>query len=154
MKIKAIGIGITLLAALNGCSVQSPGAFTDEDRAAIEALSNEWLAAHTAKDWDALITLYTDDAVFIPPEGPLVQGKEDIRTWFLENESDARVELNNIEIEGVGDLAYVRGESTITVLSETGSPTAIRGVYLDIRRRSPDGSWLVSRDMVRLDPSN
>ena len=126
--------------------------FDDAERVAIEAASEEWLAAHTAKDWDALMALYTEDAVFIPPEGPVLEGRDAIRAWFIANESEARVELNNLEIVGNGDLAYVRGESRVIVPSETGPRVIFEGVYLDIRRRTPDGRWLVARDMVRNDP--
>ncbi len=140
---------IFIVLHLAACAGFETSGLSEADRASIETASQLWQVAHAAKDWDQLKSYYTDDATFIPPEGPVIEGRDNIHAWFVANESDALVELNNIEIEGAGDLAYVRGTSRLTLASESGSHTVITCHYLDIRVRGTDGAWRISRDMVR-----
>ena len=50
------------------------------------------------------------------------------------------------------DLAYVLGTYTMTIVPP-GAPGPIEdsGKYIEIRRRQPDGSWLISTDIFNSD---
>jgi len=48
-------------------------------KAEIQALENDWAAALNAKDVDALMAMYKDDAVSMPDQEPMMVGKEAIR---------------------------------------------------------------------------
>jgi len=67
--------------------------------------------------------------------------------------TDSTIEVENIEIEGYEDLAYVRGISIVTREIPGHSPVSVEGKYLDIRRRDVGGSWKVSVDMFSPDQS-
>ena len=56
------------------------------------------------------------------------------------------------EIDGRGDLAYVRGTYAMTIMPE-GAPEPIReiGKYVVILQKQPDGSWLVVVDIWNSD---
>ncbi len=136
---------------LFGCSGASPPAFSDADRDAIRAASSAWLEAYQANDWATVAEMYTEDAVVMPPNQPEIRGREAIRTWFEENESGYSIEVEYVEIEGCGDVAYVRGKYRLTIPVDGGEPIVDVGKLLDIRRRSADGSWLVARDMFSSD---
>ena len=136
---------------LVGCQQPSIEALSEDQIGAIRQMTDEWLVAHAARDWDSLAEHYTDDAVLMPPMAPPIQGRSAIREWFGANENDTRVEVAILEIEGYGDLAYVRGESRVTLGVSTDAPVTFVGKYLDIRRRQADGSWLVSVDMFSPD---
>lgn len=142
---------LAVASLLFGCSGASPPAFSDADRDAIRAASSAWLQAYQANDWAAVAAMYTEDAVLMLPNQPEIQGRDDIRTWFEENESGNSIELEYVEIEGCGDVAYVRGKYRMTIPVEDGEPIVDVGKLLDIRRRSADGSWLVARDMFSSD---
>jgi ketosteroid isomerase-like protein len=56
------------------------------------------------------------------------------------------------EIDGVGDLAYVRGTYVMTfTLPEAPGPTEDRGKYLLIKRKQTDRSWLITNKIFNSD---
>lgn len=134
-----------------GCQQPSVEALSEDEIAVIRQLTADWLLAHSARDWDSLARHYSSDAVLMPPMAPPIAGRSAIREWFRANENDTRVEVTILEIDGHGDLAYVRGESRVTLGLSTDVPVTFVGKYLDIRRRQADGSWLVSVDMFSPD---
>jgi len=69
---------------------------------------------------------------------------------FIENESGYKIEIDNIEIEGSGDLAYVRGKYKLTMPVDSGGSIIDNGKYLDIRVKK-NGGWFTSRDMFSSD---
>ena len=56
------------------------------------------------------------------------------------------------EVEGIGELAFVRGRYSMTLEPE-GAPGPVNdeGKYIEIRERQPDGSWLLARDIFNSD---
>jgi ketosteroid isomerase-like protein len=58
------------------------------------------------------------------------------------------------EVEGYGDVAYVIGRYAMTLEPEGASePVDDEGKYIEIRRKQPDGGWLMSRDIFNSDRS-
>ena len=142
---------LLLVLLLSSCQPPPTLPLHESDLSAIRQMTDDWLVSHASRDWDGVGRQYTEDAVLMPPMTPLIRGRTAIQSWFEANENDTRVEVAILEIQGVGDLAYVRGESKVTLGVSTDSPITFVGKYLDIRRRQPDGSWLVSVDMFSPD---
>ena len=142
-RITLLGI---LMTALVACQAASPGSSTDEE-AAVRRGTQRFLEAHRAKDWPGVAAAYTEDAVLLPPNAPAVKGRDEIRRWFEANEQNTSIDLEIAEIEVRGDLAYVWGLSTVTIEEPGAEAIVFSGKYLDIRRKQPDGTWLVSVDM-------
>ena len=147
----ALACSLSLILLVSSCQSPTAQALDENDVAAIRRMTDEWLVAHGARDWEAVGRHYTEDAIIMPPMAPPIRGRSAIQAWFEANEHDTRVEVVILEIEGFADLAYVRGESKVTMGVSTESPTTLVGKYLDIRRRQRDGSWLVSVDMFSPD---
>ncbi|MEE8116597.1 MAG: DUF4440 domain-containing protein [Gemmatimonadales bacterium] len=126
-----------------------PAALTDTDRDAIRASLDAFTDAALAQDWDAIVALYTEDAVLMPPNGPAVTGHAEIRDSWVAFPPLSAIHAEMVEIEGVGDLAYVRGTYHI-VMDVEGSPEDT-GKFLEIRRRQDDGAWLIVRDIYNSD---
>ena len=103
-----------------------------------------------AKDWDALAALYTEDAVMMAPDAPAIEGRAAIREFFVAFPPVESMQLNQIEVEGRGDLAFVRGAFTMTLESDEG-PVEQVGKYLEIRRREADGVWRLHVDIFNID---
>ena len=61
------------------------------------------------------------------------------------------VVLELVEIEGYGDMAYVRGTARLVMPGENGEDVVLVGKYLEIHRKQPDGTWQMSRDAFNLD---
>jgi len=141
---------LAVVAILDLAACQRPPAVLSEaDHQAIQAVSDQ-LAQHIlAKNSDAITELYTEDAVFMPPNQPAVVGRAAIREFQTTFPPLVAFSLTNEVIEGVGDLAYVRGRYRMTLAIE-GSP-ADSGKYFEIRRRQADGSWKLAADIFNSD---
>ena len=123
-----------------------------EDIIAIKELHQAWSPAIVEQDFDTLIGLYTEDAIVLPPNGPKVQGRAAVLEWMKTLPTIADANLTIEEIDGYGDLAFVRGAYFMMIMPE-GSPEPIqdRGKFIEIRRKQPDGSWLMYRDIFNTD---
>jgi ketosteroid isomerase-like protein len=120
--------------------------FTGEDIAAIESLGAALDEAALASDWAALAALLTEDAVFMPPNGPAIEGRSVIQEWI---ESTGLVMTEHTfeftDIGGQGDVAYGRGNYTET-FTVGGAAPAVEGIgkVLGVLRRQPDNTWLIA----------
>jgi predicted ester cyclase len=83
---------------------------------------------------------YADDAEIVTPDGGVLRGAEAIAEWYAGGGGESKV--NAFEIEGVGDLAYVRG----TCDMDGPSPTC--GPYLEIWRKRPGCGWRVVKKFL------
>lgn len=128
------------------------GTLTPDDVAAIRAISDNFGSKVLARDFATLVTYYTSEAVFMPPHHPAVEGRAELRKWLDAFPPASRFELGVDEIDGRGDLAYVRGTFSMTVTPE-GAPGPIEdaGKYLEIRRKRRDGSWPIAVDIFNSD---
>ena len=142
---------LLVLVSLAACQPSGPAALSEEDIAAIEATSEAFLKGVRARDWAAVAATYTDDAVLMPPNGPSVEGRANIQTFFESFPPLSEFNLSNVETTGRGDLAYVRGTYKMTIAPEGRDTFGDSGKYLEIRRKQADGSWLIARDMFSSD---
>ena len=102
---------ITLLAltlSLSACHQCQTASLEEKDRLANSATSKTWLAAAQARDWRTVALLYTEDAILMPPNGPPVVGRENIRAWFADFPPLSRFHTETLEVVGCGDLSYLR----------------------------------------------
>jgi uncharacterized protein (TIGR02246 family) len=125
---------------------------SSDEIAAIESLQQRWVAALRRRDFDALAALYTEDAVLMPPHEPAVHGRTAARTWLSAFPPVTDFAIGVDRVEGRADLAYVRGTYTMA-LQPDGAPAPVssRGKYIEIRRRQPNGEWLLEADMFSPD---
>lgn len=150
-----------LLAALAftfaGTSCQPPpqeaAPLSDEDISAIKSISLTWAQSMLDCDLDAAAALYAEDAVRIEAdEGPALQGRGAIRASLSEEFCDILIDftVQNMRVEGHGDLAYAWDTFTITALVEGDTITA-NGNWLGVVRRQADGSWKIEIDTPSLE---
>jgi uncharacterized protein (TIGR02246 family) len=125
---------------------------TDEDVAANKAVTEAFEQALTSKDWAALAALYTEDAILMPPNQPIVQGRESILAFSKSFPTVTEYESTVVEIYGYGDIAIVRGKGLMTIALE-GAQELIKETikYIEIRRKQDDGSWLIAIDIWNSD---
>ncbi len=150
MRIKHI---IMLLAvfSLTACQTSGPAGLSEADRAAIEATTTIFEDAANAKDWAGVAATYTVDAVLMPPNGAAIEGRANIQAFFEAFPPFSDLNLEHVQVEGQGDMAYVRGTYTMTITPEGGYPITDSGKYIEIRKKQADGSWLLSHDMFSSD---
>jgi uncharacterized protein (TIGR02246 family) len=117
--------------------------FTDQDAAAIRAMTEIHVRAVLDHDPSAFLAACTDDITFVPPEQPVFAGREACRS-FLEDFPKPTTFMAQIhDVEGDGSLAYSRGTATATL--GDGSSTTLR--WIAIHRRDSDGKWKMARDL-------
>ena len=85
----------------------------------------------------------------MPPNQPAVVGRPAIRDFNATFPPVSAFSLTNQVIDGVGDLAYVRGRYRMTLAIEGSAPDS--GKYIEIRGRQADGSWKFTADIFNSD---
>ena len=136
--------GMTLLA---GCSSQDE-ANLEADTAAIIDFMNQYRSSQNAGDIDRFMSLWTEDGILMPPNGPPVIGKDQIREGTIGRFDQFTFDLDGTEaeVEVAGGWAFTRGTYTITVTpKEGGQAVFIDGKFMNILQRQPDGSWKMHR---------
>jgi uncharacterized protein (TIGR02246 family) len=146
---KPIFIGL-LLMGLTACQ-SNPPALSIEDQDAITESSTKWVQTYNQNDWETLASLFTPDATMMPPNSPVVRGRDAIAAWETETESGFRIAFDIQEISGLGSLAYVRGRSCVFIPYGDGNFGVDVGKFLEIRKKQADGTWLIASDIFNSD---
>jgi len=118
---------------------------TDDERAIRELIAT-WMKASNAGDIETVLSLMTDDVVFMVP-GREPFGKEAFAAASqamtgvrMEGTSEIR------ELNVLGDWAYLRNHIALTITPPGGEPVRRAGYTLTILRKGPDGRWRLARD--------
>src|SRR5688572_19214980 len=74
-------LALTLLAGACGGGARAPE-FTRADAEAVRKLTAEFVTAFNNKDLDTVLGFYTDAAVFMPPNRPLIRGRDALRSFY------------------------------------------------------------------------
>lgn len=129
-----------------------PDSLTPQDRKHLKAFYDTWSGRLLKQDFEGMAELYTEDTVVMPPNHPVIRGKKQMLEFMRAFPRVTRAEFEVDEIDGYGDIAYVTGRYAMTLEPE-GAPEPVedRGKYIEIRRKQPDGSWLLSRDIFNSD---
>jgi uncharacterized protein (TIGR02246 family) len=118
------------------------------DERQIERLMDEWRRLTAEGNVDGLLSLTTDDVVFLTPGNPPIT-KEDFAAGFRKISAKVRMESTQelMEIQASGDIAYAWSHlSVVLTPKEGGEKTESSGHVLTVFRRSPSGKWLLARD--------
>jgi ketosteroid isomerase-like protein len=124
------------------CAPAGPAPFSDADRAAIEAHRTAFLAAANAGDWAAVMPLYEENAVLMPPNAPRWRGTLAIREGFNQMPPVGQFTFFGVSFHPAGDLVAVEGGYALVVMPP-GSSLALpdTGKFVELWRRQDDGSW-------------
>ena len=124
---------------------------TQHDADAIQKASAQFTVAVQTADAELWASLYTDDAVMLPPNHPIVQGKAAIAQYMNENFFG----LFDIAMDDTTDalvvdrnMAFRRGTVKLTLTPKNGDATIDDVVrYIEIWQRQSDGTWKLTEDM-------
>jgi len=116
------------------------------DEKAIRELLEKWMAASRAGDTATVLSLMSDDVVFMVP------GLEPFGKQAFANNSE---KLKNVRLDGtadiqelqvLGDWAWMRTRLRVTITPPNSMPMVRAGYTLTILRKQSDGRWLLCRD--------
>lgn len=141
-----------LLLALAGCA-PSRLAFTADDEAAVHALEEAYRVGWLANDSATVMATLAPDAVLMPAGLQPVVGDSAIRAYWWPNDgSETTIESYEIvvqEVEGSGDLAFLRGRSALefTYRDSAGNVSHVtsEAAHLSVARRQGNGEWRIAR---------
>jgi uncharacterized protein (TIGR02246 family) len=110
----------------------------------IASVNRQFEDAARKGDLDRLASLYTADAMVLPPDGPIVQGRDNIKKMWgsvAQQLGLKDVRLDTINLEQAGETAYEVGEATLS----TGGGTAV--VKFVVVWKKVGGQWRLHRDI-------
>jgi uncharacterized protein (TIGR02246 family) len=147
-----------LCVASAGCANRPPDLAAD--LAAIDSLHQKDMAAAPAGDIDALMALWSDDPVALPPDGPILEGREVIRAMLEAGRRKAdspwepmEYTQHFTEVKVLGDYGWDLGTVTSRLVNrDDGRELVVNGKLLRILKREPDGRWTVYRSMWNQEP--
>ncbi|NLS03347.1 SgcJ/EcaC family oxidoreductase [Rhizobium sp. P32RR-XVIII] len=117
-----------------------------DDEAAIRDVLERWFAASKRGDTATVLSLMTDDVVFMVP-GRKPFGREEFAASAAQM-SDVKLDGRSTieELNVLGDWAYLRSFIELTITSPSGPTVQRSGYTLTIFRKTDDGQWLLARD--------
>ncbi|MBN8954731.1 MULTISPECIES: SgcJ/EcaC family oxidoreductase [unclassified Rhizobium] len=125
-----------------------------EDEKAIRDVVESWTAASKEGDTTTVLELMTDDVVFMVP-GREPFGKEAFAAASkgmdgMKMEGASEI----VELQVLGDWAYIRNHIDITVTPPGGDAVHRSGYTLTLLRKEADGQWRLARDAHLLSVRN
>jgi uncharacterized protein (TIGR02246 family) len=125
------------------------------DERAVREADAAWSKAAAAKDVEAYLSFFAEDALVLPPNAPMLTGKESMRKGLSEEMANPGFALSwqasKAEASRGGDLAYSIGTYQVTMKDAKGKPVTDRGKYMTVWKKQPDGTWKGLVDMANSD---
>lgn len=113
----------------------------------IQALETAWSNADNARDVNALAAFYSDDAISMSSDKPMLIGnaaiKKDMEESIAKRTKGATTAYEVMDVYGSGN--YVTETGTTTRKDSTGTITS-KGKYMAIWEKR-DGKWICIRDI-------
>lgn len=125
-------------------------ALSPADISEIRAAETALAEAFESADATTWVDAYTDDAVFVGPGAPAIEGRQALLAVA------PHIAISSMKIVadstlGAGDFAATLGR--VTWVSESNGPDreVVRRRFLMVWRREPDGRWRIARELLNED---
>jgi ketosteroid isomerase-like protein len=127
-----------------GCSGNSGPRFDKTDVDNINRLIEDLKTAFNAKDSAKAAALYSTTGVVMPPNKPIMRGRQFVDQYYKDrfSEGASDLELTAVDVSGQGTLAYANGDYRLNLVSSDGKTRRDRGKFLWIFRES-NNQWLI-----------
>ena len=128
---------LVLTLGVGACAGPKTQEFTRTDAEAIKKGTVEFTAAFNDKQIDKVIDFYVDNSVLMPPNKPLLRGRDALKAYYgAEVARGGQLTMESEEVQGYGPLAYESGIYSISY--DNGGRD--RGKYLRVLRLM-NGTW-------------
>lgn len=125
------------------------------DEQAIRELISTWIAASRAGDTEKVLSLMSEDVVFLLPGRPVMR-KADFAAAAQAQSGQGAPHIdgsNDIqEIQVMGEWAFMLARLTVVVTPSDGAPALTRAGHTLTILKKQDGKWLLARDANLLAP--
>jgi ketosteroid isomerase-like protein len=151
----AIGCAcVAFVLLVSGCGQPAPKDTRAADESALRDLDAQWSKAAAARDVDAAVSYYSDDASLLAPNAPAVGDKQGIHAaWaaLLGPDTSLSWQASKVDVARSGDFAYVMGVYQLTTKDAHANFTTDRGKYVEVWKKQADGSWKTVADIFNTD---
>ncbi|HLF20625.1 MAG TPA: DUF4440 domain-containing protein [Bacteroidota bacterium] len=138
---------------LVSCGQQQP------DMEAMRKMVDEYNAASieamTSGNMDKVMSYYADDAISMPPNGPMLKGKEAIQKHNAEMMKSgmklSNVKFTTVEVDAGGKVSYEVGSYEMDISIPILGSMKDKGKYVAIWKQQADDSWKVHAEMWNTD---
>tara|TARA_R110002050_G_scaffold68095_5_gene147698 strand:- start:5844 stop:6320 length:477 start_codon:yes stop_codon:yes gene_type:complete len=136
---------VALLLSVTACKKETKTAAsrpaTSEE---LGQMNRDFAKALVAKDATAAANLYAENASLLPPNEPMVTGRENIKNYWQEAIDAGLVaaSVKTIDASSDGDLGYEVGTFELKFQAEDGSIITDIGKYTEILKRNAQGEWI------------
>jgi ketosteroid isomerase-like protein len=131
-----------VLVSMGGCNNQkdSPKPATPAE---LSQMNKDFVKALLARDATAASMLYMEDASLLPPNEPIVTGRDNIQKYWqgLIDAGILDVSVATIARGSNGDLGYEIGRYHLTTGQPKGKAYTENGKYIELLTRTEDGTW-------------
>lgn len=121
-----------------------------DDKQAIMAIFPAWHQATRNRDLPKLLSLMTEDVVFLQAGQPPMQGREAFAAAFQAMPATLQIDMNEWRLDELlieGNMAYCRNYLSVYATNlHTGAVTRRSGYTLTVMRKDADGQWRLARD--------
>jgi ketosteroid isomerase-like protein len=136
MKHQTVGFLALIFFAISGCQPQ-PVQFTTEDEATLRGMVEATARDFGAGDMETWSQQYANDAVFQPPNAPMVVGQANILALGQAFPPLEKLTFSNITVSGEGNIGYGTSSYDMAFADKTTD----QGKQLVVFRRPPSGAW-------------
>jgi uncharacterized protein (TIGR02246 family) len=120
-----------------------------QGRAGVDEANRRFMEAMERGDAASVAALYAEDAVVLPPDGPMVSGRSAIEEFWrgLMGAGARGVNLETLRLAGSGDMLHEVGRATITIQPEGGETNNLVVKYVVVWERNPAGDLALAVDI-------
>lgn len=150
----AASLAVATTTMLSGCQCGSCQRVDADVESAAHEAHQAYVDAINSNDVERMLAMLTDDVVFLPPNSPVMIGKETLRPWLEGYVAAFRTHWDKPVHEFVvnGCWAFERYSYTSTDTPRDGGDAIVdTGWGLIIYRHDADGVWRVARDAWGMD---
>jgi uncharacterized protein (TIGR02246 family) len=136
---------IRFVLVLVGCLLLSDPVAA-QDKATIEKLNSDFMAAFNKGDMAAVGQMYTEDAYLLPPDAEIVRGRTAIQTfWTNTAAAIGDLQLTAVDVRPLGNDA-TREIGTFTLKTKGDKPQEVAGKYVVVWEKA-GGQWKLAADI-------
>jgi uncharacterized protein (TIGR02246 family) len=116
-----------------------------DEAAAINVLNSKWDAAVNKGDTTQLVSLYTDNAVMMPPSSEILSDRGAIKNYWdvLREVGIDAYAINTIDLRVDGNTAYQTVLWEATRNAADGNVIQFNGNMSNVLERQKDGTWKI-----------
>jgi uncharacterized protein (TIGR02246 family) len=104
-------------------------------------LARQYDERYDARDPAGMASLYASDGVLVSPAGPIIRGREALKTYYAKRfASGAKGHaINVLEVHLQGNAGYALSEFSVTTPQANGELRQLHGTIVSIYQQDPDG---------------